>query len=279
LITRPGGGLERAVDTPAGRLAELEQQVEHGVRQASQAFVQVGLALAEIRRDRLYLAVASSFPRYLDRFGLSQPQASLLEQAARCHRAITTAGGRPRATVTALQPLGPVLSREGEAGVAAAWERVSAELDGAAVTGPAVRRALASQGVVTTAPRKPGRVQVEPIETSVTRALARARGLQAEHEGRVAPPVVRERCASVAGLGRELAGVLEAVADVHVAAARLAAVEAQVPPVAPTVELPAGVRPGLGEADDGFADACVLHGSRRDPSGRCAWCRQADRAA
>jgi hypothetical protein len=167
------------------------------------------------------------------------------------------------------------LNAGGEAAVAEAWRGIAAELGGGRVSERAVREALERQGVVTVAPKRAYGTPLQPVERSIERALVRARELRAAHAGRGVPVSVRDRAVLLAGWARELAEELEAVADVRVAEARLAAVEA---PVLEGVELPAGARPGLAPGEP-FGDGCLLHGSRRDPSGRCAWCGQRDVAA
>jgi hypothetical protein len=98
--------------------------------------------------------------------------------------------------------------------------------------------------------------------------MARARGLAAEHADRVPPASLRSRCERAAGHCRELAAVLDAIADVEAATERLAAAEAAVSGPPP--------EPGLDAADGAAGDLCVGHGSRRDAAGVCVWCRRPD---
>ncbi|HEX6762895.1 MAG TPA: hypothetical protein VF094_08855 [Gaiellaceae bacterium] len=59
LVAGVGVGLD---SRESARLAELEHVVEQGL----QTFVEVGLALAEIRDGRLYRATHSTFAEYCD---------------------------------------------------------------------------------------------------------------------------------------------------------------------------------------------------------------------
>jgi ParB/Sulfiredoxin domain len=74
------------------RLAELEAVVEHGM----QTFVEVGIALGEIRDGRLYRATHGAFEQYLqDRWELGRSHGYRLIDAATTAKALSPVGDTP----------------------------------------------------------------------------------------------------------------------------------------------------------------------------------------
>lgn len=76
-------------DVEVARLAELEEVVERG----QQTFVEVGLALAEIRENLLYRATYSTFEAYCqDRWGWTSSRARQLIAASKTVTSVTAQG-------------------------------------------------------------------------------------------------------------------------------------------------------------------------------------------
>lgn len=128
-------------------------------------------------------------------------------------------------SVGSLRPLAPVLHDGGEAAVAEAWRGVAAELKRGRVSERTVREALARHEQATVTPKRVYQTPLQPIEKSITRALARALELGAEHQDRVAPAAMRARCVKLAGQARELAAELERRSPLP--GVRLAAIETE----------------------------------------------------
>jgi hypothetical protein len=80
---------KRMTDVEQARLAELEAVVERGLR----TFVEVGLALTEIRETRLYRETHKTFESYCrERFGFSASRGRQLIAGARTVTAVTQLG-------------------------------------------------------------------------------------------------------------------------------------------------------------------------------------------
>jgi hypothetical protein len=121
------------------RLAELEQVVERGL----QTFVDVGLALLEIRDSRLYRATHATFEAYLDqRWKMSRSRGYRLIDSARLAELVSPVGDIPNERQA--RELAPLLRERGEAEVIDAWRELSG-LHGDGVTEDAVRAVVLSR--------------------------------------------------------------------------------------------------------------------------------------
>ena len=127
----------------AERLAELEARIQRG-------WLEIGAALSEIHRLRLYRSSGSWESYVVERWSLSRARAYELIRAYEVAEAIRAAGHEPPASEGALRPLRPVLAQDGPQGVVDAWERVQAAHEGGKPpTGPDVRAVLAESTPVT----------------------------------------------------------------------------------------------------------------------------------
>lgn len=111
------GTVETLTVPEADRKAQLEATIERGM----QTFVEVGLALMEIRDGRLYRAEYGTFEEYCqERWGISRPRAYQLIDAAVVTTELSTIVDTLPATESQARPLAalkPEQQRE-------AWERV-----------------------------------------------------------------------------------------------------------------------------------------------------------
>jgi DNA N-6-adenine-methyltransferase (Dam) len=122
--------------TPAesSRLAELEQVVDAGL----QTFVDVGLALLEIRDERLYRETHGTFEAYLDeRWGMSRSRGYRLIDGARVAELVSPIGDI--ANEAQARELVPLLAEEAE--LVEVWRELRAE-HGARLTAAKVREAV-----------------------------------------------------------------------------------------------------------------------------------------
>jgi SAM-dependent methyltransferase len=101
------------------RLAELERVVEHGLA----TFVEVGLALAEIRDARLYRETHETFERYLaERWGLSRSRGYRMIEAAKVAELVSPMGDIQNERQA--RELVPVLRDAGEQAVIEVWREL-----------------------------------------------------------------------------------------------------------------------------------------------------------
>jgi 16S rRNA G966 N2-methylase RsmD len=122
------------------RLAELERVVDRGL----QTFVEVGLALQEIRDGRLYRETHATFEAYLDgRWGMSRSRGYRLIEAAAVAELVSPMGDIPGNERQARE-LAPVLRDEGEQAVVEVWRELRAEY-GDEVTARRVRQVVANR--------------------------------------------------------------------------------------------------------------------------------------
>ena len=229
----------------ADRLKELESVIERGLS----TFVEVGRALAVIRQERLFLATHSAFKAYVaDRWGFGDQSAYARVYASQVADAITGSGAPLPAGISqdAVKPADPAAqpggTRRGRAGVESVEQQ-----RGDAHRPPSagdVRAALTGAGFITSAPPKPKGLQLEPVSDRLRTAIRRVEGIGEQLGGKPLPPGTRTRVAELAALARQLADLLDGLADVSRAAARLQALEPD-PPPAPKPELQARQRAAL----------------------------------
>jgi hypothetical protein len=104
------------------RLAELEQVVERGM----QTFVEVGLALLEIRDGRLYRQTHDTFEAYLDeRWGMSRSRGYQLIDGARVVELVSTTVDTAPTNEAQARELVPLLDDEAE--LVEVWRELRAE--------------------------------------------------------------------------------------------------------------------------------------------------------
>jgi hypothetical protein len=244
------------IDHDHDRLAELEAVVDRGLH----VFVDVGLALATIRDERLYRATHPTFKAYLaQRWGFGQQWAYGRMYVAQVALAIDAEHGPLPAgiSVEAIRPLVPLLHRDGADAVAQAWAAVQ-DRYGDRHRPPSrteVRAVLVERGLTTCAPEPERLPDTGQIGVSLERSLSRVAAVRAKLNGRLLPPAARQRLTEWATMARVLAAELDALADGRQVAARLAAVE--------------------GDADGDVI--CDRHGHVRDEHGVCRWCGRPDR--
>src|SRR4051794_28216725 len=154
------------------RLTTLERVIDRGVA----TFVEVGLALAEIRDRQLFRVTHPSFKAYVeDRWGFGQQWAYGNMYSAQVAQAIISVHGPLPAGITleALRPLHMVLNRRGPEAVAQVWGDVTA-LQAGCWRPPSreqVRAVVAKAGLPTCAPGKPKKTpEIFTIGESMDRA-------------------------------------------------------------------------------------------------------------
>jgi hypothetical protein len=127
--------VDRLAPAERRRLTKLEGVVEHGVR----TFVDVGLALQEIRDSRLYRETHSTFELYLDeRWKISRSRGYRIIDAARVADAVSPTGDIP-ANERQARELAPLL--DDEAQLVEAWRELRDEY-GDRVTAAKVKDAV-----------------------------------------------------------------------------------------------------------------------------------------
>jgi hypothetical protein len=127
----PAGGL---TDVETGRLAELEQIVDRGLK----TFVEVGQALSEIRDSRLYRATHRTFEDYCrDRWGFSRQRGLQLIDAAEMTTIVVTAGLPAPANEAQAREMGR-LSGDEEA-IIATWREANVEAERCGDKGPTAK--------------------------------------------------------------------------------------------------------------------------------------------
>lgn len=247
------------------RLASLEEVIGR----ASRTFVDVGLALAEVRDRALFRVEHESFRAYLeDRWGFGQAWAYQQIYTAQIAKAIMAKHGELPAGISAeaLRPLVPLLNAKDAKAVARAWDDVLARY-GRRQRPPSrseVRGVLVDAGHVTCAPERPKAPEIGQIGISLERANDRVLRIRRRLDGRPLPPHARERAAQYAVQARALAAELEALADARAARAQLAAREEGT------------VRGGRAVPGEVF---CESHGRVRGTDGCCLNCGVADLAS
>lgn len=108
---RPEATVGQLSKRERARLAELETVVKRGF----DVFIEVGLALMEIKNSRLYRDMHSTFEEYLDqKWGLSRARGYQLIDAALVSTLVDAAGLPPPANERQARELVPVLRDEGE---------------------------------------------------------------------------------------------------------------------------------------------------------------------
>jgi hypothetical protein len=278
LAERPPAPLAayRGPDDGPDRLAELEAAIAQALAAGTAAFIAAGRALEEIQTARLYRVTHGTFAAYLrERWALSPQAAHNRVTSAQIAGAIEAAGLElpDGATAETLKPLAPVLHQLGPAGVADAWRTVLDATAGKRPSGRQVRDVLERRHLPATAPPRQ-RAELAPVRRSLERTLARAARFRDEHAGAVPPASVRRSCSELAAMARELAELLERLADTAPAERRLATVEAPAVASGDPHKTPIVVE-GFGVSDDpadGASDLCLNHGARLLPNGRCAGC-------
>jgi site-specific DNA-methyltransferase (adenine-specific) len=119
------------------RLAELEQVVERGL----DTFMEVGLALREIRDGRLYRETYSTFERYLDeRWGMGRAHGYRLIEGARVAELVSPMGDIPNERQA--RELVPLLRTAGETEFVDVVRRLEAEFPGQRLPPERVERLL-----------------------------------------------------------------------------------------------------------------------------------------
>lgn len=109
------------------RLADLEQVIEQGMA----TFIEVGLALAEIRDRQLFRATHGTFKAYvLARWGFGQQWAYQAIYSAQVGSAIVNEHGALPPGIAA-DALAPLLNQKGPKAVAKAWSRCKSATDSA----------------------------------------------------------------------------------------------------------------------------------------------------
>jgi hypothetical protein len=140
----------------AGRLRALEAVVERGL----QTFVEVGVALSEIRDRRLYRVTHATFQHYCRaRWGFSRQRALQLIDAAEMTTTVVTAGLPAPANERQARVLVPAL-RADEAAAIEAWRQCAEEYG-------------------EDMPRLPAKVVVNAISTRATRRRRERQGQEA----------------------------------------------------------------------------------------------------
>jgi hypothetical protein len=141
------------------RLAELEQVVDRGL----DTFVEVGLALREIRDSRLYRETYSTFEAYLDdRWQMSRPRGYQLIGAAGVAELVSTTVDTPLANEAQARELVPLLHDEDEQAVLDVYRQLLDEYGAGEVTAGRIRRLV--------------RGRLERTRREQAAELARARG-------------------------------------------------------------------------------------------------------
>lgn len=132
-----GGAFTPEEDT---RLQELEATIEAGVR----TFVDVGLALLEIRDGRLYRAAHPTFDAYCrERWAFSRVRAHQLIEGAEVAGLLTTVNTTPPSSERQARELVP-LAHEDEQAAIEVWQELR-EAHGDKVTATLVREAVANR--------------------------------------------------------------------------------------------------------------------------------------
>jgi hypothetical protein len=167
------------------------------IERGHRTFIEVGLALWEIKDLQLYRATHPSFRAYLiNRWGFRQEWAYAAIYNARCAQAIIAEyGALPDGLAPeALRPLWPLRNRQGPDAVAKAWAGVVERYGGRrrAPSRSEVREALLSRGCATIKPERK-RVQMGQVGASLETAVAHVARVRKMLRGRPLPPAARRR--------------------------------------------------------------------------------------